>query len=54
MMGLNHVGVTTCDLLKITSFLIEDLKEVNQKPRLQEVWTFSIIFSSEDIRGLEI
>jgi hypothetical protein len=48
-MGLNHVGVTTCDLLKITSFLIEDLEEVNQQPRLQEVWTFPILSSSEDI-----
>ena len=30
MMGLNHVAVTTYDVLEITTFLIEDLEEVNQ------------------------
>jgi hypothetical protein len=28
-MGLNHVAVITYDVLKITSFLKEDLEEVN-------------------------
>jgi hypothetical protein len=30
MTGLNHLAVTTYDVLEITSFLIEEVEEVNQ------------------------